>query len=690
MNRFEGLGGREDRKHLDARGWIDMEEGRKPQGENAKAGREWKTERWDGKRMRQMEDHGNGRHEAGSGAFGGIDGDKGRVKDFLDMIAPGIIEFKPDWYVCGNTYRCVWALREYPTMTEEQAILRNVGEMDGVTLKIECRQVTPQEERRIIANAASKNRMKAGNTDNLKESVTGASNLEEVSSMLAGLHRNREPLFHVAVFLELSAKDEESLKTLQTEVMTELNRAKLNVDRLILRQKQGFLSVSPAGRNRFKEQYERVLPAGSVANLYPFNYSGKTDRNGFYLGRDRFGSNIIVDFNQRTEERTNANILILGNAGQGKSYLMKLILTNMRESGMRVICLDPEHEYRELTENLGGTFLDLTGGDGIINMLEPKAWDEGGNGGSQAADKTIHQGNDTMNRTSEEGESDAFREGTKLSQHLSFLKDFFRTYRGFTNEQLDVIEIFLARLYEKWGINDGTDFSALKPTEYPVLSDFYDLLESEWREYGKGEGRLYSKESMREILLGIHSMCKGTDAKFFNGHTNIGSGQFVTFGVKGLLQASTNLRDAMLFNVLSYMSNELLTRGNTVAAIDEFYLFLSNLTAVEYVRNFAKRVRKKDSSVMLASQNLEDFNLEGIREYTKPLFAIPTHAFLFNAGTADEHLYRDSLQLEKSEYDLIRYPQRGVCLYKCGTERYLLEVHAPEYKEALFGKAGGR
>ena len=50
----------------------------------------------------------------------------------------------------------------------------------------------------------------------------------------------------------------------------------------------------------------------------------------------------------------------------------------------------------------------------------------------------------------------------------------------------------------------------------------------------------------------------------------------------------------------------------------------------------------------------------------------------------------DNLQLEESEYALIRDPMRGSCLYKCGNERYLLEVHAPPYKEALFGKAGGR
>lgn len=138
------------------------------------------------------------------------------------------------------------------------------------------------------------------------------------------------------------------------------------------------------------------------------------------------------------------------------------------------------------------------------------------------------------------------------------------------------------------------------------------------------------------------------------------------------------------------MSNELLSYGYTIASIDELYLFLSNLTAVEYIRNFMKRVRKKESAVLLASQNLEDFNIDGIRELTKPLFSIPTHAFLFNAGSVDHKFYIDTLQLEESEYDLIKYPQRGVCLYKCGNERYNLAVHAPEYKEALFGKQGGR
>lgn len=191
-------------------------------------------------------------------------------------------------------------------------------------------------------------------------------------------------------------------------------------------------------------------------------------------------------------------------------------------------------------------------------------------------------------------------------------------------------------------------------------------------------------------MLLLNSICVGSDSKFFNGHTNIPEGKIVTFGVKGLLQANKSLKNALLFNILSYMSNELLTKGYTIASIDELYLFLTNITAVEYIRNFMKRVRKKESAIILASQNLEDFNIEGIKEFTKPLFSIPSHAFLFNAGNIDSSFYIDTLQLEQSEFDLIKYPQRGVCLYKCGNERYNLAVHAPEYKEKLFGTQGGR
>ena len=593
-----------------------------------------------------------------------------RTKDFFDMILPGTVKFLSDHYTVGDSYRCVWAVREYPPSTEEQAILSQLADRNGVTLRIYHRLVESMEQRKIIQNATRRNRLKSGGND-VNETIEAEGNLQDVTELLANLRKNKEPLLHCSVFIELKARSMEKLKELQSDIAMELTRSKISVDRLTLRQKEGFLSVIPTGCNQFGAQYERVLPASSVANLYPFNFSGKTDPQGAYIGRDKYGTNILVDFDRRAEDKTTSNILILGNSGQGKSYLLKLILTNIRESGKRIICLDPESEYEDLCEALGGCYIDFMSGEYTINPLEPKAWTDS----VEDIDATTPE---------------AFKKVTRLSQHIAFLKDFFRSYKDFTDAQIDTIEILLSKLYARFGITDSTDYSVKRPSDFPVMQDFYKLCEEEFMTYDKQRKYLYTEETLQEVCLGIHSMCVGSESKYFNGHTNITDSNFLVFGVKGLMDTNRRLKDCMLFNILSFMSNELLGKGNTAASVDELYLFLSNMTTIEYLRNCMKRVRKKDSSVILASQNIEDFLIPSIREFTKPLFSIPTHQFLFNAGQINPKEYMNALQVEPSEFELIKYPERGTCLYRCGNERYLLQVIAPEYKAALFGKSGGR
>ena len=592
------------------------------------------------------------------------------VKDFFDMAVPSAIRFNVDHFICGDSYRSVWAIREYPPQTSDQALLARFGDKEAVTLHMYTRFVDGVEQRKILQNASRKNKMLASSND-IADSVTGEGNLEDVVELLNDLRKNREPLLHCAVFIELSAGNLDKLRELQSDVSMEMTREKISVDHLSMRQKEGFIACMPCGYNIFGTQYERVLPASAVANLFPFNYSGKTDKNGFYLGKDKFGTNIIADFDLRADDKTNSNVLILGNSGQGKSYLLKLILTNTRMSGKSVICLDAEQEYEDLCNNLGGCYIDLMSGAFLINPLEPKEWSD--NASEADADSP-----------------EAFRKSTRLSQHISFLKDFFRVYKDFDDAQIDALEILLTRLYGKFGITDNTNYDKLTSDDYPVMADLYAMVESEYRRYEKGSKSLFTEDLLRELCLGLNSMCIGAESKFFNGHTNISDDRFIVFGVKGLMEANMKLKNAMLFNILSYMNHKLLTKGNTAASIDELYLFLTNLTAIEYIRNASKRVRKKDSSILLASQNIEDFLLPEIKEMTKPLFSIPTHQFLFNGGNVNPRDYMDALQLEESEYDLIKHPERGTCLFKCGNERYLLQVIAPEYKAKLFGNAGGR
>ena len=167
----------------------------------------------------------------------------------------------------------------------------------------------------------------------------------------------------------------------------------------------------------------------------------------------------------------------------------------------------------------------------------------------------------------------------------------FRVYKGFDTPHIDTLELMVEQLYKKWNITDRTDFAGMQPTDYPILSNLYDTIQDAYDNYDAAG--LYPREMLRDLLLGLHSMCRGADARFFNGHTNIDRSKFLVFCVKGLDNMAENLRNTLLFSLLSYMSDQLLTLGNSVAAIDELYLWLSDPTVITYIRNALKRVRKK-------------------------------------------------------------------------------------------------
>lgn len=133
-----------------------------------------------------------------------------RTKDFFDMILPGTVKFLPDHYILGDSYRCVWAVREYPPSTDEQAILARLGDHSGVTLRMYHRLVESMEQRKIIQQATRRNKMKSGGSD-MNDTIEAEGELQDVIELLANLRKNREPLLHCAVFMELKAKSLASL-----------------------------------------------------------------------------------------------------------------------------------------------------------------------------------------------------------------------------------------------------------------------------------------------------------------------------------------------------------------------------------------------------------------------------------------------------------------------------------------------
>lgn len=596
------------------------------------------------------------------------------IKNFVDMTCPSIFKFNSDHYIIGNTYRKVIAIRNYAITTQSTAILARIAEKSNITLKIYFGQMGKFEYDKSVESTVNKNSNEA-NEKQFAKSVEAQQNMGVTRQLIEFLHSNPdERMFKVTVFIEVIGNTKKEMEELFSDV-TFLFEG-ITYDNLYLHQKEGFISVNPVGSNQFGIQFERHMPSSSAANLFPLSYSEKIDKEGFPLGKDKSGGKLIIDFDKRDQTHTNSNILILGNSGEGKTYLLNLISTNCRLKGKNLIGLDAEGTGIDITRNLGGTYLDVLSGNRIINFLEPKM---------------LSSNDDDIEFN--ENDADfvaAFSQKTVLNQHISSLRDFFRIYKNMDETLLDVIEIMLGKTYKKFNITFESDLSSLTSKDYPIAIDLYKTVEDDFINYDKLKNPIYTKPMLQTLLLHLNSLCKGADSRFFNGHTNIESYDYLTFGVKSLLETSENLKNAMFFNILCYMNNKLLIEGNTYANIDELYLFLENLTMIKYIRNFTKRVRKKDSAIVLASQNIEDFLRKDIAELTKPLFAIPTYKFLFHPGDIDENLYKKLLNVNDSEYNLIKSPRRGNCFFKSGNERYNLQVEAPTWKSALWGTAGGR
>src|SRR5574344_750268 len=111
------------------------------------------------------------------------------TKYFFDMILPSTLKLLTDYYILGDSYRCVWAVREYPPSTEEQAILSQLADRSGVTVRIYHRLVESMEQRKIIQNATRRNKLKIGSND-MNENIEAEGNLQDVIELLANLRKN--------------------------------------------------------------------------------------------------------------------------------------------------------------------------------------------------------------------------------------------------------------------------------------------------------------------------------------------------------------------------------------------------------------------------------------------------------------------------------------------------------------------
>lgn len=438
-------------------------------------------------------------------------------------------------------------------------------------------------------------------------------------------------------------------------------------------QKESFTHLSPLypAQEQIENVLNKIMPMSTFVGGFPFASSGFNDGTGYYLAKDTSGGLIIVDLWRRGWDRTNSNIVVMGVAGVGKSTAVKHIALSEYMKGTKVIFVDPESEYKELTQQLNGDWINAGGGaGGKINPLQIRP----------------------APRDEEDEEHPLYKdEGNGMSDmalHLKNLEIFFNLYiPDLTMMQKAVLKQCLIELYHQFQITWTTDISKLTSTDFPTFSDLHHLLQT--KKHNTND------EVYKELSLLLHDIAHGGDSFLWNGHSTIQTrSRCICLDTHSLQNTSDNIKRTQYFNLLSWCWEQMSQDRNerVLLICDEVYLMIDpNVPqSLVFLRNVEKRARKYEASLAIISHSVVDFLAPEVKMYGQALLDIPCIKILMGTDGQNLKETRDLYNLTEAEEELLASKKREHALLMIGSKRMHVHFDIPEYKFAYMGAAGGR
>lgn len=590
------------------------------------------------------------------------------------MLLPYRQVFNTRYCEQNDFLRKTVAIRNYPAEFNRDCVLRQLGCLENTSVMIDLKPIKKYDVKALVDKQSLNSKAK-GRSRKASEQTEAGKEQDQIREAYEAILENNERMFDVTILIEVYASNKEQLERRMERLKNLLLIYGITKDDLIYQQREGFLSMLPFGKNEIA--LSRQMPSSTFAALYPFTSSKKVDDQGLLIGRTASRGPVIWDPFQRDDAITSGNFLVIGNPGQGKSYLVKKIAAQLIAKGVSVYMLDPENECGDLFRGMGCSNIECGIGGYIINPLEVRM---------------IARRDDVP---SDEFTPQAFKESVALKQHLSWLREFLLVlFPSITDRELDILSILLREHYVQYGIDDSFDPRTALAEDYPTFGTLFEYIQSEQQVFDNSKHPEFDAEDLRSIMLKLREVYDGSMAAIFNGITNVPNNQVINFQLQTLLQGSQNRMAAVMFNIMTWVMNKLVADPKQKQAflVDELYLLIDrkNPILLLYLRNYAKRDRKYEGILGLITQNLGEFDDPEVVHITSALLQLPPHKFIFHLGDVDPMVMHRLLGLEESEAAAIKYSRKRHCLLKAGSDKYYMEVGTLPYEAALFGTAGGR
>ena len=591
---------------------------------------------------------------------------------FKSQIAPKSLEFRPSEIIISDKYCAILTIVSYPK-TISEGYLANITQLSGIKVCIKhipiAFSVLSKMLNKEIADMKSKYQDEHDRT--IQERLR--QDYESIEQFISMLTATQARIFDFQMHLLISADSHEELENKKVQVKNYLDA--MGMKGLVLRFEQRKLleSMIPIFEaNDIEERIGTPIPSVTIAAMYPFVFDSIKDPGlSCLLGVDYSGG--VILFNQflyqtkKEFNRNNANMIILGTSGSGKSTAAKVLLRSNIRNGHKIVAIDPEGELEEMTKLYGGDFIDLgKGGDfGMINPREVVL--------------------DADEEELKEGMGYAI-----LTRTLQTLKAFMKYYSPDIEE--DVLTLFsevVQDTYRRYKIDYNTDFSRVRSEDYPTFDDVYATV----------KGRLLSmtehtheRDIMERLELKIRPLTKEL-RYYFTGKTTIDTdADFIVFNIRELMNADSNIRNALFFNILKYAWGLTLDREiNTILMVDEAHMLLAdqNTLGAEFLARIQRRSRKYNTGTIIITQQPTDFAAPNVLIHGKAIFDNASYYLIMGLKKQAVDDLSRLIDLNDQERDSIKRYSQGQALFVCGSRRMRINVIATQQELESFGSGGG-
>ena len=591
---------------------------------------------------------------------------------FKSEIAPKGMNFNINDFMISDKYATILTIISYPKMIGP-GFLASVTNLPGIKVVVKHIPINFSEMSKMINKEIVdlKQRYQKENDRTLQERYR--QDYESLESFVQMLAATQSKIFDFQMHIMITADTKEELENKKIQIRNYLDAMGMRGIPMMFEQEKVLKSMLPIfPKQDIEDRVGIPIPSPTIAAMYPFVFDSiKDPGSATLLGVDFSGG--VVLFNQflyqikKEFNRNNANIIILGTSGSGKSTAAKLLLRTHIRNNCKIIAIDPEGELEDMTRNYGGDFIDLGKGGqyGLINPLE-----------------VIF-----------DADEEELKEGlghSVLTRTLQSLKAFMKYY--YPSIEDDVLQMFseiCQETYKRFNIDFNTDFSSFTSADYPTFDDVYSTI----------KGKLLSmpeatreKDVMERLELRVRPFTN--ELRFyFNGHTTLQmKSNFIVFNIRELMNSDENIRNALFFNVLKYAWGLCLDKSiNTVMYVDEAHVLLSsrNELGAEFLAQVQRRSRKYNTGTIIITQQPTDFAAENVFVHGKAIFDNASYYLVMGLRKqAVEDLAR-LIDLNDNEKESIKTYSQGEALFVCGNRRMRINVVLTQDELDSFGSGGG-